>query len=197
MAEEKQPAAQPAESKADAAQNKLAQARQQRQQGDAAPAAPATAPAIDRDLEMLRLQNENLKLQNEMLARQEKIADAQLKAIEAARPRDMLVEAQAKEDAIVTRLKAERDEAKRKLQAGPRKFWVHMAHQLPVGTTKTHPELLVGGYDEHEAARKYLAALGVIATPHTPAVTEAFDGVPCNSAELIAEAEKRYRPQAV
>jgi hypothetical protein len=188
MADEKQPATQPA---ADAAQSKLAQARQQRQQGDVGDR------ISDRELEFARLQNENLKMQNEMLARQEKIADAQLKAIEAAKPRDVLVEAQAKEDAIVARLKAMRDEAKRKLEEGPRKFWVHMAHQLPVGTTLQHPELLVGGHDEHEARRKYLAVLGVISTPHTPAVVEAFEGVECNSKELIAEAEKGYRPQAV
>lgn len=189
MAEDKQAAA-----------DRLAAARQQQpkqeQTAGIAPAAIA-AQSIDRELELARLQNENLKLQNEMLARQEKIADAQLKAIEAAKPRDPMVEAQQKEDAIVARLKAEREEGVRKLREGPRKYWVHMAHQLPVGTTIDHPEVLVGAHDEHEAARKYLAALGVISTPHQPAVVEAFEGVPCNSAELIAEAEKRYRPQSV
>lgn len=173
MAEEKQPAA-----------DRLAAARKQQE-------------SIDRELELARLQNENLKLQNEMLARQERIADAQLRAIEAAKPRDLLVEAQQKEDAIVARLRAEREEGVRKLQEGPRKYWVHMAHQLPVGTTKDHPEVLVGGHDEHEAARKYLASLGVIRTPHQPAVVEAIEGVACDSAALIAEAERRYAPQAV
>lgn len=145
----------------------------------------ASEPSVE--LEIERLRNENLKLQLQLT---ERLADA-------AKPRDVLAEAQRKEDAIVARLKAEREEFKRKLEEGPRKFWVHLAHQLPVGTTLDHPELLVGAHDEHEARRKYQAALGIISTPHTPAVVEAAEGVPCDSATLIAEAEKGYRPQLV
>jgi hypothetical protein len=177
------------EKKSEAAQDKLAQARQQRQ--------PEASDRTERELELARLQNENLKLQIEMLERQEKIADAQLKAIEAAKPRDVLAEAQAKEDAIVNRLKAEREECRRQLEEGLRKFWVHMAHQLPVGTTIDHPELLVGAHDEHEARRKYLKVLGVILTPHVPAVVEMVPDVPCDSTALIQEAEKGYQPQSV
>lgn len=135
-------------------------------------------------LEIERLRNENLRLQMQMTDR---LADA-------AKPRDPLAEAQAKENAMVARLKAEREEGRRKLAEGPRKYWVHMAHQLPVGTTLEHPALLVGGHDEHEARRKYLAAIGVISTPHVPAVTEVVEGSPCESAALIAEAERGYRP---
>lgn len=145
-------------------------------------------PHIEAQLELERLRAENLKREHENLVLQKELAEASTNS-------GMMADAERREAATVARIKAEREECLRKLQDGPNKYWVHLAHQLPTGRSKEHPELLVGGRDKREAEHKYQQALGIIHTPHKAAVIPAIEGEEAPSELLIAKAEEGYLRQ--
>lgn len=183
MAEEKQPA------------SRLAAAREsQAQQPQAADR--TSSPASDREVELAQLQNENLRLQLQIAETNKRASELNVAAAEKNN-RDVMEEAQRKEEALVARLKVEREAAVRWLQDGPRKFWVHLAHQLPVGTTLDNPVLMVGGESEYDVWEKYKTKLGILHTSHVPAIVPAVEGEPCPVAEILAKAENGYRPEMV
>ncbi|MDE2472890.1 MAG: hypothetical protein KGL35_30275, partial [Bradyrhizobium sp.] len=82
-------------------------------------------------------------------------------------------------------------------EEGPKKFWVHLAHQLPVGTTLENPVLLIGAEHEHEAREKYKTSLGIRRTPHDIAVVPAVEGEACPVAEVMRLAMEGYHPEAI
>lgn len=155
--------------------------------------APKAAEQVaSHDTERMRLENESLRLQNENLRLQ--LAQSEnMKAIaEAMRPRDALADLQKKESELVGRLERERREAREALEAGPRKFVVHLQHQLPVGTTLAKPQLLVGAENEYEAAQKYKQFMSIRKTVHEIAVVEVTADPDLAAAEVISAAARGY-----
>lgn len=144
------------------------------------------------DAERLRLENENLRLQNDNLRLQLQQTESMKAIAEAMRPKDALADLQKKEAELVSRLERERREEREALEAGARKFVVHLQHQLPVGTTIAKPQLLVGAENEHEAAQKYKQFMRIRKTVHEIAVVEVTADVEQAEAEVISAAARGY-----
>lgn len=102
-------------------------------------------------LERAKLENENLKLQSEMLDRQQKMLDAN-------KPPD----ARAAELYAANVIETQRKKYQNELEAGPRKFWVHLDKQLPSGRELHEPWLLVGAEHAYHAIEKYKEHMGII-----------------------------------